>query len=68
MLKYAAFPQQRQAMKAIHAARAMWPGAVSQVIEEEIMSTYDWLSWLGPRSRTVLLINQVLDLYHEDNA
>lgn len=58
-------PQQKRAMSAIHAARQMWPGPIARVLEDEIMSTYDLLSWMGEKSRTKQLIEQVLALEEE---
>jgi hypothetical protein len=54
--------QQRRAVSAIAAARALFPPTVARVVEEEIMSTYEFLPWLGDKARTRRLIEQILDL------
>jgi hypothetical protein len=57
--------QQRRAMDAVHAARRLFPPTVARVVEEEIMATYEFLSWMGAKSRTRALIEQILDLEEE---
>jgi hypothetical protein len=65
MTKLAIYPQQKQAIAAIHAARVLWPGPIARVLEEEIMATYEFLSWMGEKARTRQLIEQILTLHEQ---
>lgn len=64
--KASAAAAQMRAAVAMRRARERWPGAVGLVLADEISRGYVLLPWLGPTSRTVALIEQILDQPEED--
>lgn len=60
--------QRERATAAIERTRALWPGVHGQALRDEIRSAYALLPWLGPTSRTVRLIDRILDQPESEEA
>lgn len=61
VIELSRYRQHRRAALAARRAMERWPGVHGQVLRDEIASGLTVLPWLGPSSRVIKLIDQILD-------
>lgn len=58
----------RVAATAAAKAKRLWPGVIGEVLADEIIAVLDLPSWLRAQSRTLRLIDAILDISEVPSA